>query len=499
MKKIVVDDNVRDLLNFRVEFAEACKISEQGELRVAIPDKAIPEEAMDPGEQGGPTLCIWSVTVEFELAQPRGGLVFAGSAMRGHPPLHCYTDGQCGGARMWFPCVDSIAASNPFELRVVVPRGYTVVCSVPSVPGEERQEVRKDPGKVRWKFRTVGEDGKSYELPARAIGLAAGPFLRMGDPGVPDRMTHYCLPFPNAEQDLAFSTQFLSRALLFLEQLLSPLPWNRGTLAHVFVEHPPDEAATYPGLTIADAGLLHDPSVVEQTFATVRALVRALARQWFGLNGGLRPADWGDVWVLQGLAGHVANLCLRKLEGHNAYVHHIWEETEAVCELDHPGSAPLVAREGAGYAHPVELVAEARARKAALVVRLVDKKIGEANFRKLLAALLERRADRRGGGGAAGAGGAGGLAGLLFRLVRKGFGQDVEPAMQQWIAGAGCPVMTANFLWNRKRNQVEFAMRVNNEAVRRLARDTLTVRVHETEVAPRPPPGRSESRGVEGL
>jgi hypothetical protein len=46
MKKIVADDDVRDLQNFRLKFIEACKASELGELRISIPDAAIPGDAM---------------------------------------------------------------------------------------------------------------------------------------------------------------------------------------------------------------------------------------------------------------------------------------------------------------------------------------------------------------------------------------------------------------------------------------------------------------------
>jgi transcription initiation factor TFIID subunit 2 len=43
--------------------------------------------------------------------------------------------------------------------------------------------------------------------------------------------------------------------------------------------------------------------------------------------------------------------------------------------------------------------------------------------------------------------------------------------------------MTGNFKLNKKRNQIEFAMRINNKQLRaRNKQDTITIRVHETEV-----------------
>ena len=57
-------------------------------------------------------------------------------------------------------------------------------------------------------------------------------------------------------------------------------------------------------------------------------------------------------------------------------------------------------------------------------------------------------------------------------------------------------------MWNRKRNQIELALRVAGGgeaavAARRAGGDTITVRVHETEVAPAPPRhGQNGQRGI---
>ena len=61
-----------------------------------------------------------------------------------------------------------------------------------------------------------------------------------------------------------------------------------------------------------------------------------------------------------------------------------------------------------------------------------------------------------------------------------------QSLISHWVSGSGCPTLTANFFWNRKRNHIEFAMRVTNEAVRKTVRDTVTLRIHEMEVGPSP-------------
>ena len=42
----------------------------------------------------------------------------------------------------------------------------------------------------------------------------------------------------------------------------------------------------------------------------------------------------------------------------------------------------------------------------------------------------------------------------------------MESVMAHWIYGRGCPLLTANFNVNRRRNLIEFAMRVSNEDLR---------------------------------
>jgi transcription initiation factor TFIID subunit 2 len=345
----------------------------------------------------------------------------------------------------------------PFEMVMTVERSVTVVCSLPLV-----EELAAGKHKKTLVYRTHPDT----EVPARAITFAAGPFVSMQDPSAPQKLSYHCLPGPHAEQVMSFSTQFVYKALQFLEQLTScPLPTE--TYSQVFVDSHYDDVHTQPSLTMASCSLLHDSTVIEQSFDTARKLVHALVQQWFGLSALIRPESWQDVWLINGLAGHVTNLCMRKLLGNNAYTYHIWEETEAACSFDVVlcSNAP---------AHPHEHLEERKVRKAALVMRLVEKRIGEANFRKLLAMLLKRANENK-------------LWYLnmerFFKMARKCSGMDVEAAMNQWYTSSGCPKFTANFFWNKKKSAVEFAMRVfNNDALRRKQKDTMTVRVYETEV-----------------
>ncbi|KAJ1485229.1 hypothetical protein T484DRAFT_1794519 [Baffinella frigidus] len=81
--------------------------------------------------------------------------------------------------------------------------------------------------------------------------------------------------------------------------------------------------------TSCSSSLLYDPSVLDQSFEIIKRQVSALVGQWFGVNSLLRPEAWNDTWLLQGLCGHVTNLCMKKLHGNSPYLVHIREETHA--------------------------------------------------------------------------------------------------------------------------------------------------------------------------
>jgi hypothetical protein len=173
---------------------------------------------------------------------------------------------------------------------------------------------------------------------------------------------------PHAEQVLSHSTQFVCRALAAIENLTGcPIPCENHGHATVFVDNAYVDVHSCPSLCIASSSLLHDSTIVEQAFDTARKLVHGLVQQWFGLGALVRPESSYSQWLVQGLAGHVTNLCLRKLLGNNAYVYHVFRETEATCATDTTlvSNSPM---------HPFETMSVDKERKATLVMRLIEKR-----------------------------------------------------------------------------------------------------------------------------
>jgi len=465
---------IRDIHNFTLKYKSTLSASDAGDLLIFIPTYGVmPHKVPNnhPAKEEGDLWSMWKVKIKFKLERPRGGLVFAGG-VPGDVGAHMFTDGQCGGARTWFPCWDTIDACNSFDIIVNVAKEHTVLCSAPLVKRQPKKA--KDDGRgalTRFHFKT--NLGKNHgTVPARCIALVVGPLVQLQDPGMSQRVSHWCMPHVNGEQRLAFSTQFVSRSIETLTSLFSGHQLPCEMLNLVFVSNPPEEVEAYPGLIVASSALLYDASLLSQSFTTVSALVRGLVGQWVGLNGAVRPESRQDMWLAHGIGGHVAHVCLKRLYGNNHYMMAIMRETDFVCAHDAPSMQPLCSE---APAHPIEHSTEVRVRKAALVVRLIEKRIGEANLKKVLAQVVCK----------AHKGGEHAVLGTttLFKIIKKCSGQDVAQAMHHWVLGSGCVQLTANFKLNKKRNQIEFAMRLNNQQLRAKSRhDSITLRVHETEV-----------------
>jgi aminopeptidase N len=357
---------IRDIHNFTLQYRSWLEDSEKGEIFIFIPTFGVQEHKVPNNhpvkEQGDDSFwCMWKVKIKFTLKRPKGGLVFAGG-VPGDVACHMFTDGQCGGPRTWFPCWDAVDACNTFEVLVTVPKGNTVLCSAPFLKSTSKKAKEERGPTERFQFKTKNNG----IMPARCLAIAVGPLVQLQDPGMSQCVSHWCMPHNNAEHRLAFSTQFVSRSIDMLRSLLIGYDLPCETLNIVFVSNPPDDIESYPGLIVVSSSLLYDASIISQSFETVRVLVTGLVRQWFGLNGAVRPEKREDTWLVHGIAGHLTDVCLKRLYGNNDYMFHVLQETEYVVENDNITTPPLCCE---APAHPIEHSTELRMRKAALVVR----------------------------------------------------------------------------------------------------------------------------------
>lgn len=261
----------------------------------------------------------------------------------------------------------------------------------------------------------------------------------------------------------------------------------------MFVEDAYSDVFSCGALSICSTHLLHDETIIDQTLITRRLLALALAQQWFPCYVGVK--SWPDMWISAGMSGYLAGLFFKKMFGSNEYKYRLMVESEWVCSAD---SGPPLYNEHA--AHPYDMQTELVARKSPLVVYMIEKRVGETSFRKLLNGLVATKPSSteikdhapshaaRDGNGAINAGSSSSApkeavdqtlsTKKLLKTIKLETGQDMKSFAEKWIYGKGCPKLMCGFWFNRKRHQTEFALRQPLKVEERIS-SSLTIRINE--------------------
>ena len=305
--------------------------------------------------------------------------------------------GQPRCACAWFPCVDTPAAASPFELAITVGAGELAVA-----PGRLTRQTAGAGGRRTLHFRLAAATAPAH------VALAVGPFTVV--PGSPASqngrdggaaaggaearagaggtlVTH--LGPPGLRAELAHGARFAPLAFDLFETFLGcPFPFPAFHAVSVPPGAAPARVHAAAGMQIASADLLYSGRAVEAAMEARVAGARALARQWFGVW--LRPAAPADAWLLEGLAGYLEDLFVRRFMGRNELAYRRAKEREAIHLADDGAAPPLYVRGPAypwGALHATEELgpgAALLAWKATAVVGMLERRVGEDTFKRLL-------------------------------------------------------------------------------------------------------------------
>ncbi|GFR47357.1 hypothetical protein Agub_g9063, partial [Astrephomene gubernaculifera] len=252
------------------------------------------------------------------------------------------------------------------------------------------------------------------------------------------------------------------------------------------------------GVIVVSSELLHSDRCVEDALEARIALVEGLARQWFGVV--LQPGSSSDVWLVEGLAGLMADHFLRAWLGQNEVAYRRFKEREAVLAGDDGQLPPLCPQNqydysddgmlggggeaggggggmgGAGqqqrrrrkdplsqmYGSELLDPSPLRRWKAVAVCRMLERRTGEDAFRNIVQALcraaatsLRSPSPSRGSSDR-----------LLStrRFISEcgaaaGLSKDVAAWAERWVYGRGCPRLTAGFTFVRRSNTLVVAIK----------------------------------------
>jgi len=238
-----------------------------------------------------------SITIEYR-GKPRKGLYFVPT-----DPVHqVFTQGECEGARYWFPCQDRPDDRATSELTVHMPAAWV------SLAAGERTESRVD-GDVRiesWRMTTPH--------PAYLTTLVAGEFERQD--GLAGHVPLELL-LPEVWKDFGPSLAHVSgQALKYLEDLTG-VPYPYAKYGTSWVEDFPFGGMENISATTLTARSLGGVRGMRDS-NPYGLIAHEAAHQWFGDL--LTCKDWSHIWLHEGFATYAAAEFQRQLEGEEAHL-----------------------------------------------------------------------------------------------------------------------------------------------------------------------------------
>ncbi|DBA90183.1 TPA: hypothetical protein ACH3X1_003489 [Trebouxia sp. C0004] len=466
------------------------------------------------------------VTVAFAIEQPNCGLHFHG--------LYACTDNQLRRSRAWFPCVDVPLAACPFELHFTVPASHMAVSC-----GQLLKQAWSDNGKSRsfhyklsiatppqdialavgpftaWQVALptkaihvkAADNNASVAAAAAAGSAAAGGSGHLGAPPTPlqtppysalrtprtpvlldafgrgdSTITHFAPPETKLAADHTLKT--LGLAFNMYETFLGCKFPYKALQTVVLPEGMAAEGMhSAAGLQILAGEMMVHERTVEQGIESRLAIAYAVAQQWFGVL--MRPRTPADAWLVEGLAGYLHDLFLRRFLGKNELRYRRHKQRQAIYMADDGQAPPLYCKAspalqwgsmyGTEHLDPSGL----RKWKATAVMWMLSAKVSEDIFKKQLERLAGAVANhlqqlQQGLGMNAGVDSEHDPRLLssreFLRELGKGAGarKELSALSLRWINLRGLPHITAAFTYNKKRNSIELAVRQQgSEAAKR--------------------------------
>ncbi|KAL6559167.1 hypothetical protein OROHE_006536 [Orobanche hederae] len=336
-----------------------------------------------------------------------------------------HTDNQLRRARCWFPCLDDNSQCCCYDLEFTVASNLVAVSS-----GTLLHQVltKDDPPRKTYVYKL------DVPVAARWISLAVAPFEI-----IPDRhgglLSHFCLPsnlsklrntmvffynaFSHYEDYLSASFPFGSYTQVFIAPDMTLSSWSMGASISIFSSH-----------------LLFDEKIIDQTIETRIKLAYALATQWFGVY--ITPEDSNDEWLLDGLAGFLADSFIKRFLGNNEVRYRRYKANCAVCQADDSGATALssdLASKDLYGTQCIGFYGKIRSWKSVAVLQMLEKQMGPESFRKYT---------------------------KEFRHFANKIGNLERPFLKEffprWVESCGCPVLKMGFSYNKRKNMVELAV-----------------------------------------
>lgn len=247
---------------------------------------------------------------------------FSGETSKKKLNGYCYTCNFSGGARTWFPCLDSLETFSSYEIEITTHKDAIVVCTGNLVEQTDNNEMG---------IKTIKFIHEDYPIPPYAIGFAIGPFKVYIDGDLP-HITHFFPPkYPVSH--IRHTVLFLRLVLDYFHKLTGVSISELSTFYNlVYLDAPYTPMIPMYSLGIVSTDFILDPTEIDNVIKKRIEFSSIIATQYFG--GLLLPKYLDDFWIVVGLSRYMSLLFLENAYGINELTWYLIEKCEEMPKID---------------------------------------------------------------------------------------------------------------------------------------------------------------------
>ncbi len=290
-------------------------------------------------------------------AKPRRGGYFVDT----EEGTQFWTQGEDTDNHAWFPCFDYPNMRSSYEIRVTVPKDYTVISN-----GQLVQIVEGD-------FKTFIYVEK-FRFPSYLVSVIAGKFelIKQEWNGIP--IESYFRRKYKEYADLAFrNTPDMMEFLSNKTGVKYPYEKYSQTCVADFVYGGMENLSA----TTLTERTLHD-DIAHLDYQSESLVCHEMVHQWFGDY--VTCKDWSQAWLNEGFATYLALLYMERFKGKDEFLVDVQKHKEVYLkEFMEDYGRPIVEHY---YKDPAELFDRHLYQKAALVLRYFNYYLGDEIFWK---------------------------------------------------------------------------------------------------------------------
>ncbi len=365
------------------------------------------------------------LVIAYEVDHPVLGLYFFGpTPAEPKASWQLWSQGQDEEARYWIPCLDAPNERMTTEMIVKVDPRYSAISN-----GRLLGVSRKGSKQIYHWFESVPH--VSY-----LITLVVGEFARVADEweGIP--VDYFVEPHRKEEARRSFGKtpkmiDFFSRILDF------PYPYEKYSQIAIRQFHFGGMENT--SATSQTDRTLHDARA-HLDFSSDGLVAHELAHQWFGDL--VTCKSWAHAWLNEGFATYFEALWKGEDLGRDEFDYEM--HVNAATYMAEPYRRAIVSNR---YAYPQDLFDMHLYPKAAWVLHMLRRKIGDDLFWKALRLYLRRHAQ-------------GCVETIdLIRAFEDASGRNLSEFFDQWVMSPGHAEIEGSLSWDEKENRLRVVLK----------------------------------------